>query len=240
MGYSLLTNIHELGLLNALCEAVDSTLRRLHSRLGAPRYLLFAQPINNQPLFSRPPKNITIQEIKQGDPILGQMPRSSEQLNERFAKGGCCLCLISRKDNNELLGFIWLFFEPYREQEDRCELIPPRYPPCALDVDIYIYPKARGGMVFAQLWEAARVHLHKRGIHWSMSRISAFNPYSIRAHRRLGGQCVGALQYLKLGRFELMLSSCRPYLSWSFNEQNVPRIIIPLPRSSKNNTHGRH
>lgn len=230
MAYSLRTHIREIGLVNALIEAFDSALQKVSARFGAPRYLLFAQPIYSEPLLSRPPTGFNIKEIKRDDPVLARVPRSAEELNERFSAGATCLGALNAS-NGELLGFIWLLFGPYREPEDRCLLRPPDAPPCALDIDIYIYPQARSGLLFAQLWDAARVLLYKRGIQWTLSRISAFNPQSVRAHHRLGAQKVATLQYLKFGRFELLLTSCPPYISWSTDALRIPEITIPVPTS---------
>ncbi|MFW6380192.1 MAG: N-acetyltransferase family protein, partial [Halorhodospira sp.] len=216
----------ELSVPTATTEAVDALLRRLCTGWGCPRYHLLAQPVTDTPLLpQRHQRKSEVRQLPPGDPALEQLPRTHEQLTERFASGGICLAAFE-PDSDGLLGFIWLLFGPYREAEHRCTLYPPETPPCALDVDIYIRPEARGSLVFAQLWQAANELLLSRGVQWSVSRVSAFNNRSLRAHQRLGAQIVGTLQYLQLGPLELLFASCPPYFSWSRPQGPAPAVTV--------------
>ena len=219
----------ELGASAGIIEASDALLRRLKSDWGCPRYYLLAQPVTDEALL--PPRRqprVMVRQLLPGDAALAQLPRTQEQIADRFASGGICLAAF-RPGGDALLGFIWLLFGPCREPEHRCVLYPPEAPPCALDVDVYIHAEARGSLVFAQLWQAANQLLLERGVQWSLSRISAFNIRSLRAHQRLGARRVGTLQYLKFGALEVVFASCPPYISWSRPAGRAPSITVRPP-----------
>ncbi|ABM62312.1 hypothetical protein Hhal_1545 [Halorhodospira halophila SL1] len=210
-------------------EAIDALLRRLRTGCGCPRYYLLAQPVTDAPLLPQHHQGRqAIRQLFPGDPELEQLPRTREQIAERFASGGICLAAF-RPRGDEVLGFIWLLFGPYREPEHRCVLRPPNNPPCALDVDVYVQPGSRGSLVFAQLWQAANQTLASRQIQWSLSRISAFNLPSLGAHQRLGARIVGTLQYVQIGPLELLFSNRPPFFSWSRPKGTAPAITVHPP-----------
>lgn len=222
----------ELGPADTLLKALDAGLRRLHRRLGLARYYLMAQPVPERPLLSRGRGSLAIRALAPGDPALAQLPRPRAVIDERLEAGGLCLAALSPGDGR-LLGSLWLLFAPCREPEHRCLLRPPAAPPCALDVDVYIAPEARGGLTFVQLWDAANAHLRERGIEWSLSRISAFNPRSLRAHERLGARRTGSLVYLELGTYELLCSTRRPYIAVTRPGGRLPAVTVSPPATPR-------
>lgn len=219
----------ELGALTALAEALDALMRRIRRDWGCPRYYLLAQPVHAGPLMPGGRRGrLVIRRLTPGDTALEQIPRTRGQIADRFGRGGICLAAFP-PDREEPLGFIWLLFGPWREPEHRCILHPPDSPPCALDIDVYVHSEARGSLVFAQLWQAANELLLSSGIQWSLSRISAFNHRSLRAHERLGAERVGTLQFLQLGGLEIVLATCPPYVSWSRTSSEPPSITVRPP-----------
>lgn len=222
----------ELGLTNALLLALNGGLRRLNQRLGVARYYLIAQPVGQPGRFGNQRARFDVREITRDAEALQALPRSAEQIRYRQTAGGICLGVFPR-EGGAMRGFIWLLFGPYQEDEHRCVLQPPPAPPCALDVDVYVFPEARGGLVFAELWRAADRALQERGIEWSLSRISAFNGSSLRAHQRLGARRIGSLYFLQLGHAELLFTGRRPFLALSRPRGPAPAITLhPPDRSS--------
>jgi hypothetical protein len=90
------------------------------------------------------------------------------------------------------------------------------------DFDVYLRPDQRLGPGFARLWDTANAYLRERGVRWSVSRISAFNPRSLAAHARLGTRRIGSAIFLCLGRLQVALSSIPPHIHFSHGPSRVP------------------
>ncbi len=218
----------EFGLSDGLGYVVD---RVLYDRLkigGFARYLLTAQPIHD-PAALRPGK-LEIRELLAGDPLLKTLPLDDKVLAFRFAQGAVCLAAIESKDDQaSAVACIWFTFGTYLEDMVRCRYV--MYPPeqTAWDFDVYVAPDHRMGRTFARLWDAANAYLRGRGVAWSLSRISAYNPASLKSHARLGAQVVGRATFLVIGPFQLMWSSVAPYVHISFGAGR-PDIKVSAPK----------
>lgn len=219
----------ELGLANALLLGLHGSLKHLSDRLGLARYYLLAQPVGHLRAPGARPGGLQVRDITDDPHTLERLPRSPEQVRYRLGQGGICLAAFADGEDR-MLGFIWLLFGPYDEDEHRCTLQPAAHPPSALDVDVYVFPEARGGLVFAELWRAADRTLQDRGIVWSLSRISAYNASSLRAHERLGAERIGSLYFLQLGSAEIMLTGRPPFLALSRPGGRQPSVTLHPPR----------
>ncbi|HEY8351300.1 MAG TPA: hypothetical protein VIK87_02045, partial [Sphingomonadales bacterium] len=99
----------------------------------------------------------------------------------------------------------------------------------AWDFDVYVAPEHRMGRTFARLWAAANEYLRARGVRWSLSRISGYNPASFNSHKRLGARVIGRASFLRIGNWQLMWSNRAPYLHLSRKAQ--PRLRVRAPKS---------
>lgn len=216
----------ELGTGNALLAALNGALRKMHPRLGLTRYYLVRQtiPINLQ--CPRSVGNVQVRELHESDEALFHQDRSTEEIARRFRSGGVCLAAFRGSDASPV-GFIWLLWGPYTEPTHRCRLIPPADGKSVLDIDIYIRPDARGGMVFMRLWQAANRYLHEREITRTFSRISAFNGRSLRAHQRLGATILGSQYFFDLGPFELLIHRQWPFVIPITARSEAPDVRLP-------------
>jgi hypothetical protein len=123
---------------------IDRSLRRLSDRLGLFAYELMVQPISAAPLL--PPnlaKNLQFVEIKRGHPDLDLMPARPEIKASRFDQGAVCLGVYRTQ---KLIGYVWLCFDRYEEDEVRCtyELTQPER--SVFDFDLYVMPDHRMGV----------------------------------------------------------------------------------------------
>ena len=94
----------------------------------------------------------------------------------------------------------------------------------AWDFDVYVDPEHRSGLGFARLWDEANGWLRRRGVAFSWSRISAFNPGSLASHARLGARVAGKATFFRLGPCQLMIASLPPYFHISWRRQDMPSI----------------
>ncbi|WP_019625802.1 hypothetical protein [Thioalkalivibrio sp. ALJT] len=220
----------ELGLANALLLGLHGALKHVNDRLGLARYYLVAQPVGHLRAPAARQSDLQVRDITNDPDALERLPRTRAQVHYRLEQGGICLAAFAHGEE-QMLGFIWLLFGPYNEDEHRCVLRPAGQPPSALDVDVYVFPEARGGLVFAELWRAADRALQARGIAWSLSRISAYNASSLRAHERLGARRIGSLYFLQLGGLEVMLTGRPPFIAFSRPEGPPPSVTLRPPRA---------
>ncbi len=222
----------ELGLANALLLGLHGALKQMSDRLGLARYYLLAQPVGQLRAPASRHGRLQVRDITDEPDTLESLPRTPTQVRYRLDQGGICLAAFADGEDR-MLGFIWLLFGPDHEDEHRCVLRPAGHPPSALDVDVYVFPEARGGRVFAELWLAADRALQARGIAWSLSRISAYNASSLRAHERLGARRIGSLYFLQLGALEVMLAGRPPFVAFSRPGGQPPSITLHPPHAPK-------
>jgi hypothetical protein len=106
-----------------------------------------------------------------------------------------------------LAGFLWFTQREYAEDEVRITFRVHPADRAVWDLDVHIEPRFRLGRTFALLWDAAFGAMRAQGARWTISRVSAFNADSIRAHQRLGARPTGWAIFLLSGRFQLVLRS---------------------------------
>ena len=154
--------------------------------------------------------------------------RRSGVLGERYRQGAQCLVARSAP-GAAMAGWIWLLRHGCQEDEVRA-----RYAlasdQSSWDLDVWVHPEQRGGLVFARLWEEANSVLHAQGVRWSCSRISRFNRASLGAHARLGTHALGTATFMRCGRWQWMAASVPPYLHLSRRHDDVPCLAFDTSR----------
>lgn len=219
--------IAELGVLNSLLYAVAKGLSRLTRRAYLHRYYFVAQPIaSTARLGPRRGQAVQVRRLPPDDPGVHAIGRPAEVIRQRFAQGALCFGAFSE---DRLIGCLWLILGPYIEDEVRCRFVPAPAGRAAWDFDVYIDPAHRLGFAFARLWDTANAFLTEQGVRWTVSRISAFNPGSLAAHRRLGARRIGSALYLGMGSWQLMLADTRPYVHVGFRPEHVPELTLTPP-----------
>jgi hypothetical protein len=213
-----LKTIAELGWFDAMLYAASRALRRTPIRLY--RYYFVAQRVASSPSRARWGRAIDVRPVSALAEIPWGYPRPRHVLAERFRQGGYSLAAWRGK---ELAGFLWYQFGAYREDEVRVRYCLAS-PHSAWDYDVFVQPHLRLGPTFARLWDEAHFRLHARGVRWTCSRISAFNPGSLRSHARLGTIRLGSATFVSIGSFQCMLSTRAPFLHISFSAGSVPQL----------------
>jgi hypothetical protein len=216
----------ELGGVDASLYYVDRLLSGLSGgRARLIRYYLVAQPIHPAPAC-RPSAKQAVALLDPADPLVASFPRPPEVIAKRFTDGAKCFLARS---GEVFAGFLWLAENAYDEDEVRCryELTDPAL--CVWDYDVHVEPAYRIGRTFARLWDAANAHLAARGVRWSVSRISAFNPGSLAAHGRLGIRTLSSATFLCLGPLQLSVLGAAPYLHASMSEASRPTLRLAAP-----------
>jgi hypothetical protein len=64
---------------------------------------------------------------------------------------------------------------------------------------------------------------------WTCSRVSAFNPASLKAHERLGMRVMHSLFYLGAGPVDLLIADVAPFIALSFSPRTFPVIEVTAP-----------
>lgn len=214
----------ELGPGNALLWGSN----RLFDAIGAPcriiRYYFVAQPVSEEALLPpRRGRSIEVRRLPPDDPALLDLPLTGEVLRYRFEQDAVCFGAFQ---NGVIVGCLWLCLDTYDEDEVRCTyaLLPERQ--AAWDFDVYVVPEARGGFAFLRMWDEANAFLRDLGVHWSLSRISAFNPGSLGAHGNLGARRISSALFFRIGRLQLLVSRLSPYLYLSVSPDRRPRLAL--------------
>jgi len=217
--------LRSLGRLDGTLYLLDRGLARLSGGgIRIHRYLLVAQPLENGvPLPGRRGAGFAIRELKAGEPQPVGMVHSAATLDWRFGQRARCLAAFK---GEELAGFIWWVEGAYREDEVACRFLPRPEGRAVWDFDLYIAPHYRMTPLFLRLWDAASRELHAAGYRWACSRVSAFNPGSLRAHRRLGARVVGQRLFLRLGALELSTGSQPPRIGRAWAGRGGPEIPV--------------
>lgn len=218
----------QIGIRNTSLYLIDRMMRSVSGdRIRLVKYLLFSQPVTDkQFLPANRGNSIMIHQLKYDDKKIHTLPRDINILKTRFNSGSVCLAAYK---NNEFIGFLWLNFGDYAEDEVRCHFSPSPAEQTVWDFDVHIEQKHRIGFAFLRLWDETNKFLKNRGHRWTTSRISAFKPLSIQSHTRLGGKCIGSVTFLCLGNTQIMASTLPPYLHISFNTQSIPKIKVKGP-----------
>lgn len=229
-------NFVQLGALNGCLYLADRVLRALSAnRVFLKRYYLVAQPVQDQPACRPSAKNPVVL-LEHGSPLNALFPRPPEVIAKRISDGAHCFVALA---GEEFAGFLWLAFNAYDEDEVRCryELADPQH--CAWDYDVHVEPKYRIGRTFARLWDSANAHLAGRGIKWSISRISAFNPASLAAHGRLGIRTLCSANFLCIGPLQISVISAAPWFHVSLSPSSRPCVrLLPPGHTEGQPVHG--
>jgi len=185
---------------------VDSSLYALarllsllsRGKLRLQKYYIMAQPIGRgaTPSLRADPRTV-IDWAERGSPLCQAFPRPSAVIERRYRHGARCLAASVK---GRFAGFIWVQRERYEEDEVRCTYVLRDAQQAVWDFDVYVAPEFRWGRTMARLWEAADDRLAAEGVRWSLSRISAFKPESLAAHRRLGAVEIDRLVFFRAGR----------------------------------------
>jgi hypothetical protein len=225
--------IRELGAVPGATYLLDRLLRFFSSRSGAYLYYLMMQPVGSDALLpERLARHLHFREIGPGHPDLRRMAARDEIKVSRFRQEARCLG-VYRKD--VLIGYVWLCFGAYEEDEVRCTYDLSSVEPAAWDFDLHVFPEHRMSLGFAAIWHAAFEYLRARGVERSYSRVTGANVASLRAHARLGSVRVGYVFFLQLVRFEIALASIAPYWSLTWNS----RLILRMPPAVEGSGSGR-
>lgn len=220
---SLRAAVREFGVRDGLGYLVD---RLLMARLrwgGLARYILTAQPVPAEAKPLRPGK-LTFAELKPGDPRLADLPLDDKVLAFRFGQDAVCIAAI---EDGRAVACIWFCFGHYDEDMVRCRYVLEPAGETAWDFDVYVAPEHRMGRTFARLWAAANDYLRARGVCWSLSRISGYNPGSFNSHKRLGARVIGRASFLRLGKWQFMWSDRPPYVHLSRSRPAWLRLRAP-------------
>jgi hypothetical protein len=214
------------GGVNAALYAIHRSLNRFGGALH--RYEFVAQPVASHALLTGARgRSIAVRLVDADDPVLSQLPLTPEVIARRAAQGAVCFGAFK---GEEMIGCLWLCLGTYEEDEVRCRFVPAPVGRASWDFDVYLRPDQRLGPGFARLWDEGNAYLRERGIRWSVSRISAFNPRSLAAHARLGTRGIGSAIFLCLGRVQFALSSVPPYVYFSRGPGQVPLFVLDASR----------
>jgi len=215
----ILQTFFELGPVNAAWYAAARASRHFGLRMW--RYQFVAQRVASKPMRSQPGKLVTRPMATLAD-LPPQYPRPREVVAARFRQGGYS---IAAWKGGELAAILWYQFGAYEEDEVRVRYCLPS-PHSCWDYDVFVQPHLRLGTAFCRLWDEAHSRMHARGIQWTCSRISAFNPGSLRAHLRIGAIDLGSATFIVLGRWQLMLATRPPYIHFSAGPASRPQLVF--------------
>jgi len=221
------TTVGELGVPGTALYAAHRLMSRLGGGTGVYHYDFLVQPVRAAPLL--PPglgRSIDVRPIGAGDALLAAMPVRPDVVDYRFAQSAECL---GATRDGILIGYLWLCCGPYEEDEVRCHFVPSPPGQAAWDFDVFVEPRHRLGPAFACLWDAAHAVLRARGITHTFSRISRYNVASQRAHARLAARCVGSAVFVRVGPWQVMVSSVRPRAHVALGRTARPVIRLDLP-----------
>lgn len=170
------------------------------------------QPIPKTPIL--PPtrsRNLRARELRPGDPDLRQVVAPRAVQEARFAQNSICLATYR---NDRLVGYIWLCFDSYDEDEAWCTYIVRPPGKAVFDFDLVVLPDFRMGLGFAAVWHCTAEYLRGRKVEFSYSRVTRFNLISRRSHARLGSIRIGRMMVLKLWSLEIVASTTREHLQF--------------------------
>lgn len=204
------------------------------------RYQFVAQAVAPGSLCHGRGQAIAVTPCDRPESLAGHPPRPLHVLRQRQAQGALCLVARHRAADatdsadsadadTAVAGWLWLLPGGCVEDEVRARYVLASQQ-SAWDLDVWVHPEQRGGLVFARLWEEANAHLHAQGVRWSCSRISRFNAASLAAHARIGTVSLGTATFLRCGSWQWMLASLPPYLHLSRHAASMPTLRFDTSR----------
>jgi hypothetical protein len=223
MAHGLRHTLGQLGWRDAALYWCARALTQLSGgRWHLHRYHFIAQYVGATPLNVARGRDIDIAPHDPQVPLPAAYPRPAVVVAARLAQGARSLVAWR---GQRLAGFLWLIDGAYQEDEVRArfQLASPQ---AAWDFDVWVAPDQRLGMTFVRLWEAARLQLRARGVRWTCSRISAFNPASLRAHAAIGVVPLGSALFVCCGQWQWMFASMAPRFHWSRVPSSYPVLTF--------------
>lgn len=215
---------NELGFVDGLLYAADRLVQSILGRRFIVKYHLYSQPVIQRELLSaRRGAKISVRKLSAEDPVLAVFPRPKDVFTYRFRQKA--LCFVAYK-HEKPVGFLWVVFGSYFEDEVRCKFYPQPCGKAAWDFDIYIFPEERTSLCFARLWDAVNHFLKEQGCLYTASRVSAFNRLSQHSHQRLGAKRVGTATFFLLASWQLSLFSEWPFIHFSISKKRYPKIYV--------------
>jgi hypothetical protein len=196
---------------------------------------IIVQPVPEKPLLGGRTGSLVVKTLRgeklvqeferDHDGAFSRPPKSLERTRHRVDQGD--ICFVASRDSR-ILGTLWLCFGTFDETEVRCDFVVSPEIRLAWDYNLYIVEDARGGLLFAALWDAANEELRKLGYQGTATMTSAFNGPSLQAHSRLGARRIGGVLFFSVGPLQLAFSSLRPRVHFS-GPTSRPVYEIPRP-----------
>ncbi len=225
----LVSPFQQFGLLAGTAYALNRILGRLSPRLRIQIHDWVVQPVTSKPLLpGRFARSFETREIQSDDPVIGSMPIRPEILQSRLRQNTRCLGTYNKK--GQMIGYIWLCFDSYEEDQARYTFFLSPSEQSVFDFDLRIYPEYQMGIGFAALWSGVNQYLYERGVRYSFSRLDRFNQASAKAHSHLGCKRIGGALILQFFAAELIFMSKAPWIHFSCSESTRTRIhLTPDP-----------
>ena len=226
---SLRDSIRRLGVVNTGWWLLARVLAALSSgKCNLFRYYFIAQPVPGEMrAFASGNAAVAVGDITATDSLIAQFPRPQHVIARRFATGATCLAAERR---GIFAGYIWIKESQYMEDEVRCLYVLEPADGVVWDFDVYVDPAFRYGRTFARLWDAANAWMRRRGYRWTISRISAFNPESLAAHRRFATRRIGTATFMCIGKLQVALLDDRPFVHIGWRDWQHPTLRFRAPR----------
>ena len=228
----LSASLNELGWRDSAWLAVARLLERVPGgRCALHRYQFVAQAVAPGSLCRGRGQAITVTPCLEEADLPPGPERRPGALRERYRQGAQCLLARSSHDAGKdtgkasMAGWIWLLRHGCQEDEVRARYALASQQ-SSWDLDVWVHPAQRGGLVFARLWEEANAVLYAQGVRWSCSRISRFNRASLGAHARLGTHALGTATFIRCGRWQWMAASLPPYVHLSRRPDDIPCLAF--------------
>ena len=223
----LAASIRQLGWRDSAWLAVARLLSAVPGgRCALYRYQFVAQAVAPGSLCRGRGKSIAVTPCVAEADLPPGPERRPGALRERYRQGA--QCLVAR-DRSGMVGWIWLLRHGCQEDEVRARYALASNQ-SSWDLDVWVHPEQRGGLVFARLWEEANAVLHAQGVRWTCSRISRFNRASLGAHARLGTHALGTATFMRCGRWQWMAASLPPYVYLSRRPDDIPCLAFDTSR----------
>ncbi len=216
----------QLGIVNTILFAINRILILSPFSFKVIKYYFAAQKLSSQPLLSgNRGSKFRVLEIDRNDKN-NPCQRPESVIKDRYNQGANCLVAYK---NTEFAGCLWYIKNRYKEDEVNCLYELPAND-SVWDFDVYVEPKFRLSPVFLKLWDYTSDKLIKENRHWSLSRISAFNPNSLFSHKRMGAVIIGWAVFICLGAIQVTIANVSPFFHVSFGKASFPVFRLEPPK----------
>jgi hypothetical protein len=218
--------IRQIGWLDACWYAFAKLLHSMsRGRCRLYKYRIMAQAVGTGSLCRGRGETIEVRRLTDASTLGHEFRRRPSVIAQRYQQGAQCLAAYR---SGQLLGFLWLTFGPYQEDEVRARFTTASAQ-ASWDFDVQVFAEHQMGLAFPRLWDEANRLLHARGVRWSCSRISAFNAASRSAHRRIGAVTLGSAVFVCWGRWQWMASTLAPWIHLSRESGSFPQFRLDPP-----------